>query len=174
MRPFLPLLVFAGLAVLLALGLSLDPSQVDSPLIGQKMPAFNAPALLDEQRQIQTKDWTGRSSLINVWASWCVACLDEHPLLMALYKSNAFPIYGINYKDKKDDAFRWLNTEGNPYRDIVYDIDGNVGIDWGVYGVPESYVVDAEGIIRYKHVGPLTDPVLTNKILPLLEAQEQQ
>ncbi len=169
MQRFLPIIVFVALSISLAVGLKLNPALVDSPLIDKPMPTFNGTALLDTERSIKNKNWIGRPSLINIWASWCVACLDEHPFLIQLQKHNAFPILGINYKDTREDALRWLKDEGNPYREIVHDGDGAIGIEWGVYGVPESYLVDAQGIIRYKHVGPIDDDVLRNKILPFFK-----
>jgi cytochrome c biogenesis protein CcmG/thiol:disulfide interchange protein DsbE len=168
MKRFLPLGIFLVLAVFLAVGLGLNPREVPSPLIGKAAPAFRLPQLQDPGQTLGTEDLKGKVWILNVWASWCVACLEEHPILVDFSKRNVLPIYGLNYKDKREDALKWLGKNGNPYTLSMEDGDGRVGIDYGVYGVPETYVIDRNGIIRYKRIGPVTVQILQEKILPLV------
>ena len=168
MKRFLPLGIFLLLAVFLAVGLRLDPREVPSPLIGKSAPPFQLPQLQDPGRILGTEELKGKVWILNVWASWCVACLEEHPILVEFSKRNVLPIYGLNYKDKREDALEWLGKHGNPYTLSIQDGDGRVGIDYGVYGVPETYVIDRNGVIRYKRIGPVTTPILQEKILPLV------
>ena len=170
MRPgvFVPLLLFLGLAVLLGIGLTLNPREVPSPLIGKPVPEFNLPSVKGRALGLSSADLNGDVSLVNVFASWCTACREEHPSLMELKKNGIVPIHGLNYKDKPGDADRWLNELGDPYTRTGADISGRVGIEWGVYGVPETFVVDRNGRIAYKHIGALTPKALRNKILPLI------
>jgi cytochrome c biogenesis protein CcmG/thiol:disulfide interchange protein DsbE len=168
MKRFLPLGIFLLLAVFLAVGLGLNPREVPSPLIDKAAPAFQLPQLQDPARKLGTEDLKGKVWILNVWASWCVACLEEHPILVSFSKRNVVPIYGLNYKDKREDALAWLGKHGNPYTLSIQDGDGRVGIDYGVYGVPETYVVDGKGVIRYKRIGPVTEQILQEKILPLV------
>lgn len=166
-RYFLPLAVFAVLTAFLGYGLTLDPREVPSPLIDRPAPAFRLPQLDQPTRVVVPADLQGRVWLLNVWASWCVACRQEHPVLVSLAKSGAVPIYGLNYKDQRADALTWLDRFGNPYQWSMLDADGRVGIDYGVYGVPETFLIDKQGIIRYKQIGPLTDEILARKIIPM-------
>ena len=159
---------FVALIVLLAVGLRLNPREVPSPLIGKPAPAFELPLLREPAKTFATKDRLGSVWLLNVWASWCVSCRDEHPVLLELSKSGTVPLYGLNYKDKREDGLRWLAAYGDPYRLSVVDPEGRIGIDYGVYGVPETYVIDKRGVIRYKQIGPVTRDVLAQKILPLV------
>ena len=168
-RFILPLGIVLLLALFLALGLKLDPREVPSPLIDKPAPAFAAPALARPNEQIQRDALLGKVWVLNVWASWCVACREEHPLLVEFSKRAAVPIYGLNYKDQRADALGWLSQFGNPYTDSVFDGDGRIGIDYGVYGVPETFIIDRQGLIRLKHIGPLTPEVLRDKIEPLLK-----
>jgi len=168
MKRFLPLGIFLVLAVFLAAGLGLNPREVPSPLIDKAAPAFRLPQLQDQEKTLGTEDLKGKVWILNVWASWCVACLEEHPILVELSKQNVLPIYGLNYKDKREDALKWLGKHGNPYTQSMEDRDGRVGIDYGVYGVPETYVIDRNGVIRYKRIGPVTVRILQEKILPLV------
>jgi cytochrome c biogenesis protein CcmG, thiol:disulfide interchange protein DsbE len=168
-RFLLPFGIFLMLVVFLAVGLTLKPSEVPSPLIGKPAPAFELPRLQDPDRTLSHNDLRGKVWILNVWASWCVSCRDEHPLLVNLAKSGVVPIYGLNYKDRRDDALAWLARFGNPYAASVSDAEGKVGIDYGVYGVPETYIVDDKGMIRHKHIGPITPEVLEAKILPLVK-----
>jgi cytochrome c biogenesis protein CcmG/thiol:disulfide interchange protein DsbE len=174
MRFILPLIAFMVLAVFLYIGLGLNPREVPSPLIDKPAPAFNLPQLADPARQFSPTEMKGKVWLFNVWASWCVSCRDEHPVLMDLAQQNIVPIYGLDYKDKREDAQAWLKKGGNPYGLVASDMDGRVGIDYGVYGVPETYVIDKQGVIRYKQIGPVTPQSLNDTILPLVKKLEQQ
>ncbi len=169
MKRFLvPLGIFIVLVVFLAVGLTRDPREVPSPLIDKAAPPFTLVQLHEPARQLSVADLKGQVWLLNVWASWCVSCRQEHPLMVELSKAGVVPIYGLNYKDKRDAALRWLEQFGDPYTVSVMDADGKVGIDYGVYGVPETYVIDKEGIIRYKQIGPVTAEVLKQTIIPLV------
>ncbi|GMR20227.1 MAG: DsbE family thiol:disulfide interchange protein [Gammaproteobacteria bacterium] len=171
----LPLLIFLVIAVLLGVGLSLDPRLVPSPLIGKSVPEFNLAPVKGRKLGLATGDLiNGEVSLVNVFASWCTACLEEHPLLMRLAASGTVPIHGLNYKDKPDDASQWLDRLGDPYTRTGADINGRAGIDWGVYGVPETFVIDREGKIAYKHIGPVSQKDLDNTILPLVLKLQRQ
>ncbi len=166
----LPVLVFGGLALALAFGLGEDPSEVPSPLIDKPVPIFELPPVPDRTEGFSDADLKqGEVALVNVFASWCGPCRLEHPLLMRLSEGGDVPIYGLNYKDRPEDAKQWLDEMGDPYRRTGSDLDGRVGIDWGVYGVPETFVVDREGRIAYKHIGPIIPADLKEKILPLIE-----
>lgn len=168
-RYILPLLAFIVLAGFLAVGLKLDPREIPSPLINKPAPEFSVPTLFDETQSIGTQALKGQVWLLNVWASWCVACRQEHPLINDLAAQNLLTIVGLNYKDERNDAKQWLGELGNPYTVIAYDLKGNVGIDFGVYGVPESFLVDKKGQIRFKQIGPFTPDDINNKLLPLLK-----
>jgi cytochrome c biogenesis protein CcmG/thiol:disulfide interchange protein DsbE len=168
MRFGLPLGVFLLLVVLLGIGLGLNPREVPSPLIGRPAPAFTLPQLHEPQKSFSPQELRGKVWLLNVWASWCAACRDEHPLFVDLAKRGVVPIYGLNYKDRREDGIAWLRRYGDPYQLSVHDFDGRVGIDYGVYGVPETYVIDKQGVIRYKRIGPVTPDILQKKILPLV------
>jgi len=165
-----PLAIFILLIGFLAAGLKLDPREVPSPLVGKPAPAFELPVLHQPDKRFVPGDMRGKVWLLNVWASWCVSCREEHPLLVELSKKGVLPILGLNYKDKGDDATAWLKQFGNPYDLSVVDADGRIGIDYGVYGVPETYLIDTEGVIRFKQIGPITPVVLEEKILPLAKA----
>lgn len=167
-RFLLPLVVFIVLAIFLGIGLNLKPKEIPSPLIDKPAPAFRVPQLHEGSKTISNEDMRGKVWLLNVWASWCVSCREEHPLLVEFARQNMVPIYGLNYKDKREDAMAWLAGMGNPYVVSAYDREGNVGIDYGVYGVPETFVVDKLGIIRYKQIGPVTPEALRDKIIPLV------
>jgi cytochrome c biogenesis protein CcmG, thiol:disulfide interchange protein DsbE len=169
----LPLAIFAVLVVLLAVGLKLDPREVPSPLIGKPAPHFELPELREVAKTFSERDMLGKVWMLNVWASWCVSCREEHPVLLDLAASGTVPIYGLNYKDKREDGLAWLKGMGDPYKLSIYDFDGKVGIDYGVYGVPETYVIDKAGVIRYKRIGPLTPEILKEKVLPLLRELER-
>jgi cytochrome c biogenesis protein CcmG/thiol:disulfide interchange protein DsbE len=171
-RYLAPLAAFLALAGLLYKGLSLDPRKVPSPLIDKPAPVFTLPRLKQPEATLGTDDLKGKVSLFNVWATWCVACRSEHPVLMQLAESGKVAIYGLNYKDKREEAKRWLLRYGDPYLANAFDDDGRVGIDWGVYGTPETFIVDQQGVIRHKHIGPLTKEVVRDEILPLVEKLE--
>ena len=172
-RFVLPLGIFLLLVVFLAIGLRLDPREVPSPLIDKPAPAFQAKALARPDAVIRREDMLGKVWLLNVWASWCVSCREEHPVLVEFAKSNVVPIYGLNYKDQRDDALAWLKQFGDPYTASIVDRDGRVGIDYGVYGVPETFVIDKAGLIRYKQIGPVTPQALKDKILRLVRQLQQ-
>ena len=167
MRFLLPVGIFIVLVVFLALGLNLNPREVPSPLVGKPAPAFELPVLHQPGKRFTPGDMRGKVWLLNVWASWCVSCREEHPVLVGLAKRGVMPILGLNYKDKGDEATAWLKQFGDPYDLSVVDADGRIGIDYGVYGVPETYLIDAQGVIRFKQIGPVTQAVLEQKILPL-------
>jgi cytochrome c biogenesis protein CcmG/thiol:disulfide interchange protein DsbE len=168
-RYLLPVLLFAVLVVFLASGLYRDPSLVPSPLIDKPAPMFTLPRLEEPDRTFSTEELQGKVSLFNVWATWCAGCYEEHPVLVALAESRAVPIYGLNLKDQREAALNWLEQYGDPYTAVAFDQAGSVAIDWGVYGAPETFVVDQNGIIRYKHIGPLTAEDVQNTLLPLVE-----
>jgi len=166
-RFLIPLALFVVLAVFLGIGLDRDPREVPSPLVGKAAPAFDLPQL-DAAARFAPKDMAGKVWMLNVWASWCVSCRVEHPLLVEFSKGRIAPLVGLDYKDKDPEAKAWLAQHGNPYELSVVDADGRVGIDYGVYGVPETYVIDKAGVIRFKQIGPITPEVLQKKILPLI------
>ena len=168
LRLLIPLAVFVVLVVFLWVGLSRDPREVPSPLIGKPAPSFTLPQLHEPGAKLSTADMKGQVWLLNVWASWCVSCRVEHPLLVELAKANVVPVIGLNYKDRNELGKAWLAQNGDPYKLSIVDADGRVGIDWGVYGVPETFVVDKNGVIRYKQIGPITTEALEQKILPLV------
>lgn len=174
MRFLIPLLLFLVVVAFLAVGLKLDPREVPSPFIGKPAPAFNLPQLTDPAKTFSQTDFKGQVSLFNVWASWCVSCRQEHPLLIKLAKEKILPIYGLNYKDEREAGMAWLNRLGNPYDASAFDADGKVGIEWGVYGVPETFVIDKQGVIRYKHTGPITESAWTETLLPLILKLQQE
>ncbi|PWB42094.1 MAG: DsbE family thiol:disulfide interchange protein [Rhodocyclales bacterium] len=167
-RYLLPLGIFVVLVAFLAIGLNLNPREVPSPLVGKPAPAFELPQLHRPEAKFSPKNMQGKVWLLNVWASWCVSCRQEHPILVELAKSGIVPIYGLNYKDQRADALKWLQQFGDPYALSIVDVEGRVGIDYGVYGVPETYVIDKAGVIRYKQIGPVTQDALEKTILPLV------
>jgi cytochrome c biogenesis protein CcmG/thiol:disulfide interchange protein DsbE len=170
LRPFIPLIIFVVMAIFLGIGLTLDPREVPSPLINKASPEFSLPQLHAPDRTLSKKDLLGKVALFNVWASWCVACRQEHHFLVELSRQNIVPIYGLNYKDQAVDAKRWLiQYGGNPYVASAHDLKGRVGIDWGVYGVPETFVLDKTGTIRYKHIGPLNHENWQETVLPIVQ-----
>jgi cytochrome c biogenesis protein CcmG/thiol:disulfide interchange protein DsbE len=169
LRYLVPLAIFALLVAFLYRGLSLDPKLVPSPLVGKPMPTFTLTRLDNPAVTISDADFKGKVTLLNVWATWCVSCRREHETLVQLAKTGQVDIYGLNYKDNREEANRWLNRLGNPYVANAFDSDGRVGIDWGVYGAPETFIIDREGIIRHKHIGPLTIEIINDEILPLVD-----
>lgn len=174
MRFILPFVVFMILAAFMYVGLGLNPREVPSPLVGKPAPAFTLPQLHDPKKQFSSQDMKGKVWMLNVWASWCVSCKEEHPLLVTLAEQKILPIYGLDYKDKREDAELWLKKGGDPYTLSVMDSEGRIGIDYGVYGVPETYVIDKKGIIRYKQIGPITSQSLSETILPLVAQLEKE
>lgn len=168
-RLVLALGAFGLLVLLLAIGLSLNPREVPSPLVGKPAPAFSLPRLDQPGEKLSPGALRGKVWVLNVWASWCAPCRDEIPVLMRLAGTKTVPIYGLNYKDRRDDALGLLKQLGDPYVASAVDVDGRVGIDYGVYGVPETYVIDQAGVIRLKHIGPVTPETVEKKIAPLLK-----
>ena len=167
-RFLIPFGLFAVLVVFLAVGLTLDPREVPSPLIDKIAPPFELPTLHNPAATFTPQDMQGKVWLLNVWASWCTACRAEHPVLNELADSGEVAIIGLNYKDQPGDAINWLDRLGNPYLASVSDLEGSAGLDWGVYGVPETFVIDRQGLIRYKQIGPVTREALSETILPLI------
>jgi len=166
-RFIIPLGIFVVLVAFLAIGLSRDPHEVPSPLINKPAPAFKLPQLKEPSKTFAAEDMRGKVWLLNVWASWCITCRDEHPFLFEYAKSGVVPIYGLNYRDKREDALAWLSELGDPYVLSASDTDARVGIDYGVYGAPESYLIDRNGVIRFKQIGPITPDIWEKTIVPL-------
>jgi cytochrome c biogenesis protein CcmG/thiol:disulfide interchange protein DsbE len=169
LRFILPLALFVVLVGFLAVGLKLDPREVPSPLIGKPAPAFALTRLDNADQTIRREDMLGKVWMLNVWASWCAACREEHPHLVAFAKTKAMPILGLNYKDTRKDGLGWLARFGDPYDASLFDVDGRVGIEFGVYGVPETFVIDKQGVIRFKQIGPITPDILQTRVVPLLK-----
>ena len=170
----IPLTSFAGLAVVLAWGMTRDPGTIPSALIGKAVPEFRLPPVKGRVLGLANADLSGEVSLVNVFASWCTACREEHPVFMRLSGEGVVPIHGLNYKDQPNDAAKWLNTMGDPYTRTGADIDGRAAIDWGVYGVPETFVITKDGRIAHKHIGAMTPKVLEDTILPLIRKLREQ
>ncbi|CAN1497026.1 TrxA Thiol-disulfide isomerase and thioredoxins [Methylophilaceae bacterium] len=173
-KAFIPFALFIIMAGFLFKGLFLNPREVPSPLVGKPAPAFSLPRLDQPAETFSPKDMLGQVWLFNVWASWCGACRDEHPLLVGLAKTGLVPVVGMDYKDTATEAEQWLTERGNPYLLSAVDADGRVGIDYGVYGVPETYVIDKAGVIAYKQIGPVTLESLRDDILPLVKRLQAQ
>lgn len=174
LRYLIPLAGFVLLVIFLGVGLKLDPSVVPSPLIGKPAPDFSLPSLQNPDKSLGTRDFKGKVWLLNVWASWCSACRIEHPVFNAWSESAEVELIGLNYKDEVDAAKQWLAELGNPYSISLVDADGKVGIDLGVYGVPETFVIDKDGIIRYKHIGPVSMDDINQILMPLLKKLNAQ
>lgn len=173
-RAFLvPLVVFAAIAGVLAVGLTLNPREIPSPLIGKPVPEFSLPPVRGRTLGLSSADLKGEVSIVNVFASWCVSCKEEHPVFMQMKREGLVPIHGLNYKDRPEDAEEWLKEMGDPYTRTGADVDGRVAIDWGVYGVPETFVIDREGRIAYKHIGPVTPKLLNETLRPLIARLRQ-
>lgn len=175
----IPIAIFVALGALLVYALYLmqsgrySPRDIPSPLVGKPLPAFSLPALHEPNRLITSETLRGRVYLLNVWASWCVACREEHPVLNEIARVKAVPIIGLNHKDQRDAALEWLRGLGNPYEMSLVDANGRMSIELGVYGVPETFVIDKAGVIRYKHIGPITPEAWIEKIQPLLRQLTQ-
>lgn len=168
-----PIVLMAGLGVVFYIGLSKDPKLLPSALIGESAPQFELPALLVDDDEVSSASIEGKVVLINFFASWCGPCRIEHPLLMSIADAGEVPLYGINYKDAEVDAKRWLANFGDPFSEIGVDLDGRTGIDWGVYGLPETFLLNRQGQIVYKHVGPLSPEVFTTEIMPIVRELEK-
>jgi cytochrome c biogenesis protein CcmG, thiol:disulfide interchange protein DsbE len=174
LRYLIPLVLFVVLVIFLALGLTRNPQELPSALLNKPAPEFRLPQLEDQAKTFSAVDMRGKVWLLNVWASWCIACRDEHPFLFEYAKSGVVPILGLNYKDRREDALSWLEEFGDPYLLSAVDLDGRVGMDYGVYGAPETYIIDKGGTIRHKHIGPLTPDVWTKTVLPLIQELNRQ
>ena len=174
LRYLIPLAVFLVLVVFLAIGLTRNPQELPSALINKPAPEFRLQQLNDPSKTFSAADMRGKVWMMNVWASWCIACRDEHPYLFQYAKSGVVPLVGLNYKDKREDALAWLEDLGDPYTLSAVDLDGRVGMDYGVYGAPETYIIDKGGTIRLKHVGPVTPDVWSKKFLPLIQDLNRQ
>lgn len=170
----LPIVVLGALIAVFWRGLYLNPRILPSPLIGKSVPQFSLPRLHDPQQAFTQQEFLGKISLLNVWATWCVACRDEQQTLMTFAKQNVVPIYGLDYKDDRPSALAWLMQRGNPYTAVAFDASGNVAINWGVYGAPETFLIDQHGIIRYKYIGPLTPDVIQKDLLPRIQALRRE
>lgn len=169
-RRIIPLVIFLTIVIFLWWGLARDPRIIPSPLINQAAPEFTLPELTTENERFTTSDLGHQISLVNVWASWCAPCREEHPVLMGIRRTTSIPIYGINYKDDWEDANDWLQRYGNPFTKVGFDAEGSVSLEWGVYGAPEIFLVDQKGIIRYKHIGVLTQQNWEETLLPLIDS----
>ena len=174
LRYLVPMILFGGIAVFLFKGLHINPRVVPSPLIGKPAPEFTLPRLKAAQETISSQELLGKVYLFNVWATWCVSCRAEHALLVQLARSGTVDIYGLNWKDNRDDALVWLQQLGDPFVANAFDETGRVAIDWGVYGAPETFVVDAKGVIRFKYAGPLSAELVNDTILPLVRKLEAE
>jgi len=168
-RYVLPLIFFLMVALLLWRALSLHPNQIPSPLINKPVPTFELPTLMEPESHINQNDFKGQVTLLNVWATWCYSCALEHNNLLAISEQEGFVLYGLDYKDDRETAINWLKEHGNPFKTIAFDTEGKVGIDWGVYGTPETFIIDKKGIIRHKLIGPITDSVWEKELKPLIE-----
>ena len=168
LKYIIPLALFLGLAVFFAIGLTRDPRVVPSPFIDKPAPPFKLEQLHEPKLAFAPEEMKGKVWMLNVWASWCVSCRVEHPVLVEMHRNNVVPIVGLNYKDRREDAVAWLQKFGNPYQLSAWDIEGRVGIDYGVYGAPETFVIDKQGVIRHKQIGPITPEALEKTILPLI------
>jgi cytochrome c biogenesis protein CcmG/thiol:disulfide interchange protein DsbE len=169
-RYLLPLIVVALAIPIFVVGLSRDPTEVPSPLIDKQAPQFELPSLKHPERTVGSASYRGKVALVNVWATWCVGCRQEHEYLMRLSGETDIPIYGLNWRDNRDKALVWLAQLGDPYVNSAYDEDGRVGIDWGVYGAPETFLISQDGTVLYKHISPMTERVWREEFLPRIEA----
>lgn len=165
----IPIVVFLLLVVVLAIGLTKDPRRLPSPYIGKPAPEFELPSLTRPDGTVGSASYAGQVALLNVWATWCPGCRQEHDFLLQLAAEGAVPIYGLNWRDNGPDARRWLQTLGDPYVDSAFDQDGRVGIDWGVYGAPETFLIDQQGIVVHKHIAPLTREIWDRDFVPLID-----
>lgn len=171
---FWPVAIFGLLAALLGIGLTLNPRELPSPLVDRPVPRFELAPVKGRALGLASGDLRGEVSVVNVFASWCTACRDEHPLWMKLSAQGIVPVHGLNYKDRPDDAARWLGELGDPYTRTGADLDGRAGIDWGVYGVPETFVVDKRGVIRHKIIGAITPQIVEQRLLPLVRQLQSE
>ena len=167
-RFLVPIGVFLLLVVVLAIGLTKDPRKLPSPYIGKPAPEFELPSLTQPDKKVGSASYAGQVALLNVWATWCPGCRQEHDFLLELAAESTVPIYGLNWRDNGPDALRWLDTLGDPYVDSAFDADGRVGIDWGVYGAPETFLIDQNGLVVHKHIAPLTREIWDRDFMPII------
>ena len=170
LRYLAPVLAFAVLLPILIFGLSRDPSELPSPYLGKPAPSFELPSVMDAEEIVSSRDYAGQVALVNVWATWCVGCRHEHDFLLELAGRGEVPIYGLNWRDDRNEAIRWLTQLGNPYVASAYDADGSVGIDWGVYGAPETFLIGPDGTVLHKHLSPLTEDIWQRDFVPKIAA----
>ena len=173
-RSIIPLVLFIVLAGFLYAGLDLNPREIPSVLIEKPIPEFSLPRLLDPNSNMTNTDLLGKISLFNAWGTWCPSCYQEHSALVEIARKYKIPIYGLNYKDVRKDAIRWLNRMGNPYVDVAFDQDGRSSIDWGIYAAPETFIVDKQGVIRHKHIGPIDIEIFVNELLPIINKLDKE
>ena len=169
---FLPLIAFGVLIAVFVVGLTMDPSRIPSPLVDNPAPEFTLPSLQDPNDSVGSADYAGQMALVNIWATWCPGCRQEHGFLMELANEGRVPIFGLNWRDNRNDALQWLDVLGDPYMASAFDADGRVGIDWGAYGAPETFLVDKNGVVIHKHIAPLTRAIWERDFLPLIEQAE--
>jgi cytochrome c biogenesis protein CcmG, thiol:disulfide interchange protein DsbE len=169
-RFFIPVIVIAVLVAFFWRGLYLHPGLIPSPLVGKPVPAFTLPGVASASPPLSSSDFKGHVTVLNVWATWCIPCRQEGPALLKFAKTSTVPVYGLLYKDQRQDAIQWLQTQGDPYQLDGFDPNGQVALNWGVYGVPETFVIDAHGIIRRKYVGPLTNSMIKHSLIPLIDS----
>lgn len=172
MRYLIPIGLFGVLVAFFFIGLRLDPSEVPSPLIGKPAPVFDLPELKDLSQRVSNADLSGRPTLLNVWATWCAGCRQEHEMLLQLAEQGGVPIYGLNYRDERTGALRWLEQLGDPYVAVAYDPDGSGSLDWGVYGAPETFLIDPDGVVVYKHLGPMTPSAWREEFMPRMQQMQ--
>ena len=170
-RYIVPIVAVLILIPILMIGLTKDPSTLPSPFIDKPAPTFDLPSLMRPGQTVGSADFTGQMVLVNIWATWCVGCRQEHDFLLRLQQQDIIPIYGINWRDNRDEALRWLQQLGDPYVDSGFDVDGRVGIDWGAYGAPETFLINADGIVLYKHLGPLNATTWEKVFMPLISTE---
>jgi cytochrome c biogenesis protein CcmG/thiol:disulfide interchange protein DsbE len=168
----LPLIAFACLVGMFVVGLTMDPSRIPSPLIGNPAPDYALPSLQDPDVMVGSANFAGKVALVNIWATWCPGCRQEHGFLMELAADNVVPIYGLNWRDNRPDALQWLHGLGNPYVNSGFDEDGRVGIDWGAYGAPETFLLNSDGMVVHKHIAPLTREIWEQEFMPLIRQLE--
>ena len=168
----LPLVAFVILVAVFVVGLTMDPSRIPSPLLEHPAPEFSLPSLQDPDVMVGSADYAQQMVLVNIWATWCPGCRQEHGFLLELAQEGAIPIFGLNWRDNRDEALQWLRVLGNPYFASAFDVDGRVGIDWGAYGAPETFLVNREGIVIHKHIAPLTRAIWERDFVPLINAEE--
>jgi len=169
-RYLLPVVAVVAMIIVLMVGLTRDPSKLPSPFVGKLAPTFDLPSLLNPEERVGSASYAGQMVLVNIWATWCVGCREEHAFLNELKRQAVIPIYGINWRDNREAALRWLNELGNPYVASGSDADARVGIDWGAYGAPETFLISADGIVLHKHMGPLNPHIWQNDFMPLITA----